>query len=249
MGRFSGTTSGFCTGNVHVNLVAVPRALASEFRDFCELNPGACPLVEQTEPGNVAPGCAPDADLRTDLPRYRVFREGELSSEPLEVTADWRADLVSFLIGCSFNFEQDLVRAGIAIRHQEEAKIVPMFITNRACHPVGSFSGPIVVSMRPIPAARVDDVRDLTCARDLAHGAPIHIGDPRQLGIDSIERPDFGNAVSLRSDEVPAFWECGVTPQAVVGYARPSLMVTHAPGHMFVTDLRIETGVVRAPGS
>jgi uncharacterized protein YcsI (UPF0317 family) len=236
-GRIRGTTSGLCPGVVQANLVVLPRELASDFRLFCQRNPCACPLIEETEPGEVTPRSAPSADLRTDAPLYRVYRHGLLEAEVPDVTALWRSDLVCFLLGCSFTFERALLEAGIPLRHQEQGTVVPMYVTRRSTAPAGIFAGPLVVSMRPVLETRVADVRAICRRYPLAHGEPIHVGDPGSLGIAELGRPDYGEAVSVREGEVPAFWACGVTPQAVARGAKPELLLTHAPGHMFLTDL------------
>ncbi len=181
-GEWMGTTSGLCPGYVQANLVILPAQLASAFREFCERNPGPCPLIEQTAPGASAPSSAPDADLRRDVPRYRVYRDGVLEDETCDLRSLWRADLVSFLLGCSFTFEAALGRAGIALRHQEARTVVPMYVTDRACEPAGPFEGPLVVSMRPISAARVDEASAITARFLESHGAPVHAGDPPRSG-------------------------------------------------------------------
>jgi uncharacterized protein YcsI (UPF0317 family) len=188
------------------------------------------------EAAHVAPG----SDLRTDLPRYRVYRRGELAGEADDLTALWRDDFVAFLLGCSFTFEAALARAGVPLRHQQCGCNVPMYRTDRACVPAGPFAGPLVVSMRPIPAELVSRAVQVTARYPRAHGAPVHIGDPAQLGIRDLAAPDYGDPVPLAAGEVPVFWACGVTPQAVAVAAKIDLMLTHAPGHMFVTDLRDE---------
>ncbi len=241
-GEWTVTTSGLCPGYVQANLVILPAELAAAFREFCKRNPQPCPLIEQTKPGAIAPLSAPDADIRRDVPRYRVYRRGVLVSETSDLRSLWRADLVSFLLGCSFTFEAALGRAGISLRHQEAGTVVPMFVTDRACTPAAPFEGPLVVSMRPIPAARVDEARAISARFPESHGAPVHAGDPAVLGIENLSVPDYGDAVEIRPGEIPVFWACGVTPQAVVERARPELMVSHAPGHMFLTDLWAETG-------
>jgi uncharacterized protein YcsI (UPF0317 family) len=226
-------------GYVQANLVVLPRVQAFDFLLFCQRNPKPCPLLDVTEPGEAEPRLvAPGADLRTDLPRYRVFREGELTDEPTELRTLWRDDWVGFLIGCSFTFEDALLKAGLPVRHLEAGCNVPMFRTNVPCRPAGPFHGPLVVSMRPMtPAQAIRAVQ--VCSRfPRAHGAPVHVGDPAALGIRDLARPDFGDPVELRPGEVPVFWACGVTPQAVIMQTRPPLCVTHKPGHMFVTDLR-----------
>jgi uncharacterized protein YcsI (UPF0317 family) len=237
-GEWRGPTAGCCDGYVQANLVVLPQRLAGDFLLFCERNPGPCPLLEATKPGDFEPGeTAPGADLRTDLPRYRIYRRGELVEEVTELLRVWSDDLVSFLLGCSFTFDDLLEKAGIPLRHREEGRNVSMYVTNRACSPAGPFAGPLVVSMRPVPSGLVARATEITAGLPLAHGAPVHSGDPRVLGIADLDRPDFGDPVTVGSDDVPVFWPCGVTPQAVAVEARPEFMMTHAPGHMFVTDL------------
>src|SRR5262245_15444125 len=238
-GELSGVTAGLAMGFVQANLVVVPRDLAFDFLLFCQRNPKPCPLLDVTEAGSPEPRLvAPGADLRTDLPRYRVYRDGELIDEPADLGRWWRDDLVGFLLGCSFTFENALLQAGVPLRHIEQNRNVPMYRTNIPCRPAGVFRGPTVVSMRPLtPAQAVAATR--VCARfPRAHGTPIHFGDPAAIGIRDLSRPDFGDAVDIRPGETPVFWACGVTPQAVAMEARPPLLLTHKPGHMFVTDLR-----------
>jgi uncharacterized protein YcsI (UPF0317 family) len=238
-GALTGGTAGLAMGYVQANLVVVPRDLAFDFLLFCQRNPKPCPLLDVTEPGSAEPTLvAPGSDLRTDLPRYRVYRKGTLVDEPTDLGGWWRDDLVGFLLGCSFTFENALVEASLPLRHLEAGSIVPMYRTNQACRPAGGFRGPMVVSMRPMtPAQAVRAVQ--VCSRfGRAHGAPVHIGDPAALGIRDVGRPDFGDAVEIRAGEVPVFWACGVTPQAVAMEVRPPLLITHKPGHMFVTDWR-----------
>jgi uncharacterized protein YcsI (UPF0317 family) len=238
-GELTGPTPGLALGYVQANLVVVPRELAFDFLLFCQRNPKPCPLLDVTEPGSPEPAfVAPGADLRTDLPRYRVYRHGELVEEPIDLKAWWRPDSVAFLLGCSFTFESALLQAGVPLRHIEQGRNVPMYRTNIPCRPAGAFRGPLVVSMRPLtPAQAVTATR--VCSRfPRAHGAPVHFGDPAAIGVRDLGRPDFGDPVAVRPGEVPVFWACGVTPQAVAMEARPPLLLTHKPGHMFVTDLR-----------
>lgn len=230
-------TAGWSAGWAQANLLVLPREEAYDFLVFAQRNPRACPLLEVLEPGAVA-GELLDGDVRTDLPAYRVFRDGELVEEPTDLLAWWREDLVSFLIGCSFTFEDALQVAGIEVRHQAEGVNVPMYRTTRRCRPAGRLAGPLVVSMRPVPADRVADAVRVTGCYPGVHGAPVHVGDPAALGIVDLDRPDYGDAVTVRPGEVPVFWACGVTPQAAVVESRPSLALTHAPGHMLVTDAR-----------
>ncbi len=238
-GAFAAPTPGLARGFVQANLVVVPRDLAFDFLLFCQRNPKPCPLLDVTEPGSAEPRLvAVGADLRTDLPRYRVFRHGELVEEPTDLSGWWRDDLVAFVIGCSFTFESALLEAGVPVRHIEQGRNVPMYRTSVPCRPAGVFRGPLVVSMRPMtPAEAVTATR--VCMRfPRAHGVPMHFGDPAALGIADINRPDFGDAVEIRPGETPVFWACGVTPQAVAMEAKPPLLLTHSPGHMFLTDLR-----------
>lgn len=237
-GDFTGHTSGLAAGFAQANLVVLPRDDAAEFLRFCVVNRQSCPLVDITEPGSPEPTyAAPGADLRTDLPRYRVFRDGLLVEEPTDIGGYWRPDLVAFLLGCSFTFEWALAAAGLPLAHQVQQVNVPMYITDRPCVPVGQFAGPMVVSMRPYPEADAHRAAELSARFPGMHGGPVHIGDPGALGIADLGRPDFGDAVRLRDNDVPVFWACGVTPQVVVQQAHPELAIFHMPGHMFITDL------------
>jgi uncharacterized protein YcsI (UPF0317 family) len=238
-GELTGPTPGLALGYVQANLVVVPRELAFDFLLFCQRNPKPCPLLDVTEPGDPEPRLvALGADLRTELPRYCVYQHGELADEPADLHAWWRDDLVGFLLGCSFTFENALLQAALPVRHIEVGCNVPMYRTSIPCRPAGAFRGPMVVSMRPLtPAQAITATR--ICARfPRAHGSPVHFGDPAAIGVRDLDRPDFGDPVEIRSGEVPVFWACGVTPQAVAMEARPPLCITHKPGHMFVTDLR-----------
>jgi uncharacterized protein YcsI (UPF0317 family) len=238
-GEHAGPTSGLSPGFAQANLVVLPADDALDFLRFCVRNPKPCPLLEVTDTGSPHPTTlASEADLRTDLPRYRVFRDGQLVDEPTDVTGYWRADLVSFLLGCSFTFEWALASAGLPVAHQLQGVNVPMYITTRRCTPAGSFGGPLVVSMRPFAPAAIPHVVEVSARFPTMHGAPVHIGDPAELGIADLDAPEFGDRVQIAPGEVPVFWACGVTPQAVALEARPSLAIFHAPGHMFVTDRR-----------
>jgi uncharacterized protein YcsI (UPF0317 family) len=226
-------------GFVQANLVVVPRDLAFDFLLFCQRNPKPCPLLDVTEPGSAEPKlAAPGADLRTDLPRYRIYKSGELVSEPCDLLEWWREDLVGFLLGCSFSFEEALLQVGVPLRHLEMGCNVPMYRTNRLCLPAGPFRGPLVVSMRPLTPAQAITAVTVTTRFPRAHGAPVHFGDPQAIGIPDLARPDWGDPVTLKTGEVPVFWACGVTPQAMALEARLPLLITHKPGHMFLTDLR-----------
>jgi uncharacterized protein YcsI (UPF0317 family) len=232
-------TSGLAPGYVQANLVVLPRALAFDFLLFAQRNPKPCPLLEVIEPGQWEPRrMAPGADIRRDVPKYRVYEHGVLVDEPVDISALWRDDLVTFLIGCSFTFESALLDAGISVRHIEQGCNVPMFITSMPSEPAGAFHGPVVVSMRPVEAGKVVRAVQVTSRFPSVHGAPVQVGDPAAIGIADVSRPDLGDPVEIRPGEVPVFWACGVTPQAVAMACKPPLMITHAPGHMFVTDRR-----------
>ncbi len=234
-------TSGLAPGYAQANLVILPRELAGDFLLFCQRNPKPCPLLDVTEAGSPVPQrAAPRADLRTDLPRYRVWREGRLVEEPTDIRHLWQDDFVSFVIGCSFTFEAALLRAGVPVRHIERGVNVPMYRTNIACQPAGVFHGPLVVSMRPLTPADAIRAVQITSRYPAVHGAPVHLGFAHAIGIVDLGRPDFGDPVPIADNELPVFWACGVTPQAVAMAARPPLMITHSPGCMFVTDLRDE---------
>jgi len=240
-GGFAGQTSGLAPGFAQANLVVVGAEWAADFHEFCRRNPKPCPLLDVTEPGSPVPThVAPTADLRTDLPRYRIWKKGELADETVDVRAIWRDDFVSFLIGCSFTFESALVRAGVPVRHLKMGVNVPMYRTNRPCAAAGVFHGPLVVSMRPMKPADAIRAVEITARYPDMHGAPIHLGLPEQLGIADLARPDYGDAVPIHDDELPVFWACGVTPQAVLQAAKLPLAITHSPGCMFVTDVRDE---------
>jgi uncharacterized protein YcsI (UPF0317 family) len=236
-GQWTGPTPGLALGYVQANLVILPREWAFEFLLFCQRNPKPCPLLDVTEPGvPEAKLVAPGSDLRTDLPAYRIWQNGELAGETDNILRYWREDLVAFLIGCSFTFENALLAAGVPVRHIEQGVNVPMYRTNIPCQPAGRFSGPLVVSMRPLLPALAVKATQICSRFPRAHGAPVHFGDPAAIGIRDLNQPDYGDAVTLRPGEVPVFWACGVTPQAALAHAKPPLAITHKPGHMFVTD-------------
>ncbi|MGP2438162.1 putative hydro-lyase [Streptomyces sp. JW3] len=236
----AGPTAGVAAGRTQANLISVPADWAYDMLLFCTRNPKPCPVLDVTDAGSWTTGLADGADLRTDLPRYRVWRDGELVAEPTEVRAHWRDDLVSFLIGCSFTFESALSRAGVPIRHVEQGRNVPMYVTGRQCRPAGRLHGPMVVSMRPVPPRYLSAAIRETSLLPAVHGGPVHCGDPSALGIADLERPEFGDAVDREPDDIPVFWACGVTPQAAVMASRPPFAITHAPGQMLVTDARDE---------
>ncbi|MFM1652241.1 putative hydro-lyase [Brevibacillus sp. B_LB10_24] len=239
--RWQKPTAGMAEGYTQANLAILPRSLAYDFLLFCQRNPKPCPVLDVTDPGSPVPSIvAPDANLLTDLPKYRVYRHGELTEEVTSIEHLWREDMVAFLLGCSFTFEKALLENGIPVRHIEQDCNVPMYVTNIQCKSAGRFAGPMVVSMRPVPQEQVVRAVQVTSRFPAVHGAPVHIGDPGAIGIQAIDRPDFGDPVPIQGGEVPVFWACGVTPQAVAMQSKPEIMITHAPGHMFITNLRDE---------
>ncbi len=238
-GAFTGPTAGLAPGNVQANLVILPRALAHDFLRFAQANPKPCPVLAVSEAGDpMLPTLGADLDIRTDLPRYRVWRNGELVDDPTDIRDLWRDDLVSFAIGCSFSFEEALIEDGIEVRHIACNVNVPMYRTNIPCVPAGMFHGPLVVSMRPLKPADAIRAVQITSRFPSVHGAPVHVGLPHLIGIADIAKPDYGDPVPVGPDELPVFWACGVTPQAVIAQARPEFCITHAPGCMLITDLR-----------
>jgi uncharacterized protein YcsI (UPF0317 family) len=238
-GEFTGNTSGYSRGFVQGNLCILPADYANEFLQFCQSNPKPCPLIGMAaSPGDSQiPRLGEDLDIRTDIPSYRVFEDGELVNEVQDISDIWRDDLVSFVLGCSFSFEEALIDDGLEIRNVSEGVNVPMYRTDIDCHPAGRFASKMVVSMRPmIPSDAIRAIQ--ICTRFPAvHGAPVHFGNPSKIGVRDINQPDFGDAVTIRTDEVPVFWACGVTPQVAVERAKPPFCITHSPGCMLVSDL------------
>lgn len=231
-------TPGFSAGYAQANLITLPREDAFDFLIFAQRNPKPCPLLGVLEPGETSSDLLTGGDIRTDIPGYRVFRNGELTEERDDVTDLWRDDLVSFIIGCSFTFETALLDNGVPVAHIDQGRNVPMFRTTIETNPAGRFHGLMVVSMRPIPAGQVADAVRITSRYPSVHGAPVHVGDPAAIGISDLMQPDFGDAVDIAPGTVPVFWACGVTPQSVVMTSAPDLAITHSPGYMLVTDAR-----------
>jgi uncharacterized protein YcsI (UPF0317 family) len=238
-GEITGHTSGLAQGHVQGNVVILPQALAADFLRFCQLNPKPCPLIGMSAAGDPAlPALGAGIDMRTDVPRYRVFRDGKLVEEPTDIRLLWRDDLVTFILGCSYSFEWALLEDGLTMHHMTLGKNVPMYRTNVPTTPAGPFHGPLVVSMRSFKPADAIRAIQITSRFPGVHGAPVHLGLPEQIGIRNIAKPDWGNVVDVPAGELPLFWACGVTPQAVVAEARPEFCITHAPGSMLVTDLK-----------
>ena len=239
-GGFCGTTTGLAPGYVQCNLVVLPEKYASDFAEFCHRNPKPCPLLARSPaPGDASlPELGVNIDVRTDCPRYRRWESGQLVDEPLDIGDSWDDDFVAFALGCSFSFEEALIAAGIEIRNISEGVNVPMYRTHIDCESAGPFGGKMVVSMRPMPAADAIEAIQICSRYPSVHGAPIHLGDPQAIGIADLAQPDFGDPVTVRGDDVPLFWACGVTPQVALESARLPIAVTHEPGHMLVTDLK-----------
>lgn len=232
---------GFCVGYAKANVVILPKSLSDDFLLFCTRNPKACPLLEVGDVGFPhLSKIAPDADIRTDLPKYRVFRSGFEPTVVTDIESFWRDDLVTFALGCSDIFDQKLIEYGITVQYLEHNKIVPMYETSIPCQPSGVFKGPLVVSMRPIKGSDISRAVLLSARFPVAHGTPVHIGDPSAIGIEKLERVDYGDPPEMEPGDVPVFWACAVTPQAVALRSNPELMITHMPGHMLITDVPIQ---------
>ncbi len=235
---YRGHTAGLCSGNLQCNLVILPFALADDFLRFCAMNPKPCPLVGVSQPGQ--PGLqrlGRQIDLRTDVPRYYIYKDGKLAGQCHDITDLWQDDSVAFAIGCSFTFEGALAAEGVSLRHVELNRTVPMYRTNIMTKAVGDFAGPMVVSMRPMKQADLKRVYEICALYPHSHGEPVHTGDPAAIGIGDIAAPDWGDAVPIAEDEVPVFWGCGVTSQVAIESARPALCITHAPGCMLITEI------------
>jgi uncharacterized protein YcsI (UPF0317 family) len=245
-GALDGPTAGLAPGFVQGNLVVVPAEFASDFASFCRFNPKPCPVIAVSEPGTpYVPELGVDIDVSTDLPRYRVWRDGILAEETSDVSHLWRAreDLVAFILGCSFTFEEALTAAGIPLKHLASRTNVAMYRTNIQCEPAGPFAGPLVVSMRPLAVRDVPLAIEITARFESAHSAPVHVGTPAEIGITDLSSPDYGDAVDVAAGEVPVFWACGVTPQAAIATAKIPFAITHAPGCMLVSDLTVSANV------
>lgn len=240
-GRITHQTSGRAPGFAQGNLVVLPKFWAADFLRFCQANPKPCPLLAVGKPGDPAlPTLGSGIDIRSDVPSYRVFREGQLVEETTDISGHWRHDFVSFVIGCSFSFEWALQNAGIAVRHIDLGRNVPMFRTNIDCLAAGRFAGNLVVSMRPMKSSAAIRAIEITSRMPQVHGAPVHFGDPTAIGIKDLSRPDYGDSVPVYESEIPLFWACGVTPQVALAQAKPPIAITHSPGCMLVTDIREE---------
>lgn len=240
-GKLTKPTTGISIHYAQANFVVLEKELAYDFLLFCTRNPKPCPLLDVTEVGSPYPvHIATEADLRTDIPKYYIYHQGKLLKEVEDIRDYWNDDMVAFLLGCSFTFEKALLANDIPVRHMDAKKNVPMYKTNKSCKPAGRFSGPLVVSMRPIPYHLVPRVVEITSRFPSVHGSPVHIGEPSQIGIADILQPDYGDPPTIQDGDVPVFWACGVTPQAVAVASNVEFMITHSPGYMFISDIKEE---------
>ncbi len=238
-GKYTGPTAGLAPGYIQTNVVIIPSMFANDFQIFCQKNPKPCPLLETTAPGSYTlQKLALQVDIRTDIPKYRIYQKGKLIEEVTDISRWWRSDLVSFFLGCSFSFEEALREVHLPVRHVEEKKNVPMYISNIPCQPSGHFRGNMVVSMRPFKPEQVQRACEVTAPYTFSHGEPVHAGDPAGIGIERLECPDFGEAVTVYDDEIPVFWACGVTSQIAMLNSEIELAITHSPGCMFISDIQ-----------
>ncbi len=237
-GKIDFPTAGMCRGYAQANLVILPPDYAADFREYARRNPFPCPILEVIEGTPATHAMGEGGDITTDIPRYRIYRGGVFTEELTDVSAYWEDGYVGFLIGCSFSFEEALLSAGIEVRHITQGRNVPMYKTNIATVQAGPFYGPMVCSMRPMTPEHAEIAKAITEKMPNVHGAPVHMGDPSQIGIQDIMKPDYGDPVEIKPGEIPVFWPCGVTPQAAVEHAKPPIVITHAPGHMFITDVK-----------
>lgn len=236
-GEITSPTAGMAAGYAQANLVILPAEYAADFAEYARINPAPCPVLETLKASPYTRLMAADGNILTDIPKYRIYRNGALDAEVTDASEYYQSGMVGFLIGCSFSFEEALMRAGIEVRHIAMGRNVPMYKTNIMTKPCGPFSGPTVCSMRPMTREQADLAYKITAAMPNVHGAPVHIGDPKDIGIADIMRPDYGDSVEIREGEVCVFWPCGVTPQAAIENAKPPIVITHSPGHMFITDI------------
>lgn len=245
-GEFVTHTAGIVPGVVQVNLCILPADWAAEFLRFCRVNPKACPVLAVSDAGDpMLPELGHDIDVRTDLPMYRIFNDGVVTEEVTDISEHWRSDLVTFAIGCSFSFEEALMTSGVPLRHIEQGTDIAMFRSNIETVPVGRFSGNVVVNLRPLVPMDAIRAIQITSRYPGVHGAPLHLGDPTQIGIHDLDKPDYGDVVKVKDGEVPVFWACGVTPQSIVEKSKPPFCITHKASHMLVTDrLNSELAVI-----
>ena len=236
-GEIDYPTAGMCAGYAQANLVILPKKYAEDFKEFARKNPKPCPILEVVEGTPDVHDMGEGSNIVTDIPRYFIYRDGVRTEEVTDASSYWEDDFTGFLIGCSFSFEEALMREGIEVRHIAQGRNVPMYKTNIQTVKAGPFEGPMVCSMRPMTPENAQKAYDITVKMPNVHGAPVHMGDPAQVGVADVMKPDYGEAVDIYEGEIPVFWPCGVTPQAAIEDAKPPIVITHAPGHMFITDV------------
>ncbi len=236
-GKIDFPTAGMCRGYAQANLVILPADYAADFELYARRNPFPCPILEIIRGTPETHDMGEGANICTDIPRYRIYENGVFTRELTDVSSFWQDGYTGFLIGCSFSFEEALMRAGIEVRHITQGRNVPMYKTNIQTVKAGPFEGPMVCSMRPMTPENAQKAYEITARMPNVHGAPVHMGDPAEVGVKDIMKPDYGEAVDIYEGEIPVFWPCGVTPQAAVENAKPPIVITHAPGHMFITDV------------
>lgn len=237
-GEIDFPTAGMCGGYAQANLVILPKQYADDFKEYAEKNPQPCPILEIVEGTPDIHDMGEGANIVTDIPRYFVYKHGVKVDEVTDASEYWQEDSVAFLIGCSFSFEEALLQAGIDVRHISMGCNVPMYKTNIECEKAGVFEGPMVCSMRPMTPENAKIAAEITGRYPNVHGAPVHMGDPAEIGIADVNKPDYGDPVEIREGEIPVFWACGVTPQAAIERVKPPLVISHAPGHMFITNVK-----------
>ena len=237
-GDYTAHTAGLGTGYLQANLAIMPQEYALDFMRYCQRNPKPCPLTGVSDTGSPILFTMGDGiDVRTDVPAYNIYRHGELTETVTNLISYWQDDFVAFALGCSFTFEHALRAAGLPVWHIENNTTVPMFRSNIDTVPAGPFHGKMAVSLRAIPNDRVDEVVEISRQFPLAHGAPVHVGDPSAIGITHIDRPHWGDPAPLPDGHTPVFWACGVTPQIAIEHAQLPICITHKPGHMLITDI------------
>ena len=237
-GAYQDHTAGLADGYLQANLVILEDKYAFDFMRFCQRNPKPCPVVGVSDTGiPMMTTLGQDIDIRSDVPSYNIYRHGQLAESCSDIKALWQDNMVAFALGCSFTFEHAILRAGFPLFHVAHNLTVPMFKTTIATVEAGPFGGPMVVSMRAIAADRLDEVQAISAQFPLAHGSPVHWGDPAAIGIDDIAAPDWGDPTPVGDDELAVFWACGVTPQAAIMRAALPLCITHKPGQMLITDI------------
>ena len=247
-GRYTAHTAGLGRGSLQANLVIMPEEFAFDFMRYCQRNPKPCPITGVSDTGNpMMFTMGNDIDIRTDVPAYNIYRNGRLDISMTNIAEIWRDDFVVFTLGCSFTFEHALLDAGINLWHIDNDRTVPMFRSSIETTPAGPFSGKMVVSMRSVCEERVDEVIEISRRFPLAHGAPVHVGDPKAIGITDLSSPDWGDPAPVGANEVPVFWACGVTPQVAIKAAQLPICITHKPGCMLITDIAEDAEVPVLP--